>query len=72
MLVKLLIMVGIVIGALVALRVAGRATDAKISRTEEEAREAARRKLKSEDFAQCEACGAYKPRNEPCACGAGY
>lgn len=71
MLAKILLTAGIVIGALLALRAVGRATDTRISREEEEARAEARRKLRSEDFAQCEACGAYKPRGEPCACGAG-
>lgn len=69
MLVKILIMAGIMAGALVALRAIGRAADTKISRSEEEARESARRKLRSEDFAQCNACGAYKRRTEACACG---
>lgn len=72
MLAKILITVGIVVGALMALRVLGRAADARISRTEQEAREAAQRKVKGEDYVQCPSCGDYKPRNEPCGCGAEF
>lgn len=68
MLLKLLITGGIVIGALLVLRVVGRAADTKITRTEEQARDAVRRKLKGEDYLKCEDCGAYTSRTDVCAC----
>lgn len=68
MLVKILVTGGIVIGALMAMRVFGRAADTKMTREEEHARNAARRKLKGEDFSQCEDCGAYTARTDVCAC----
>lgn len=69
MLTKVLIMGGIIIAALMALRVVGRAADAKMSRTEEQARDAVRRKIKGEDFVKCTGCGSYTARNETCVCG---
>jgi len=68
MLMKVLITGGIVIGALMAMRVFGRAADTKITREEERARDSARRKLKGEDFVKCEDCGAYTSKTDPCAC----
>jgi len=68
MLIKLLVTGGIVIGALMAMRVFGRAADTKMTREEEQARDAAQRKLKSEEFQKCEDCGAYTARTDICAC----
>jgi len=68
MLMKVLITGGIVIGALMAMRVFGRAADTKMTREEEQARDAARRKIKGEDFVKCEDCGAYTSKTDPCTC----
>jgi len=68
MLMKLLLTGGIVIGALMAFRIAGRAADTKMTRDEERARDTVRQKLKGEDFVKCEECGAYTARAEVCAC----
>jgi len=68
MLIKLLVTGGIVIGALMALRVFGRAADTKMTREEERARDTVHRKLKGEDFLKCEDCGAYTSRTDVCAC----
>jgi len=68
MLMKFLITGGIVIGALMAFRIVGRAADTKMTRDEEKARDAVRQKLKGEDFVKCEECGSYTARAEVCAC----
>lgn len=68
MLMKILVTGVIVIGALLAMRVFGRAADTKMSREEDKARNAARRKLKGEDYIQCEDCGAYTAKTDICTC----
>lgn len=68
MLMKILVTGGIVIGALMAMRVFGRVADTKMTRAEEQARDSARRKIKGEDFVRCEDCGAYTSKTDPCAC----
>lgn len=68
MLMKVLLTGGIVIGALLALRVIGRAADTSMSRAEESARDAVRSKIKGEDFVKCEGCGAYTSRTDLCDC----
>ena len=68
MLMKILVTGGIVIGALMAMRVFGRAVDTKMTREEEQARNSARRKVKGEDFVRCEDCGSYTAKTDPCAC----
>jgi len=68
MLIKLLITGAIVMGALMAFRIAGRAADAKMTRDEERARDTVRRQLKGEDFQKCEDCGAYTARTDVCSC----
>jgi ribosomal protein L32 len=68
MLIKLLITGGIVIGALMAFRLVGRAADTKMDREEERARDTVRRKLKGEDYVKCEDCGNYTARTDVCAC----
>ena len=68
MLMKILITGGIVIGALMAFRIAGRAADTKMTREEERARDTVRQKLKGEDYVKCEDCGAYTARTEVCTC----
>ncbi len=70
MLIKLLITGGIVIGALMAFRIIGRAADTKMTRDEERARDTVRRQLKGEDFVKCEDCGAYTARTDACICKA--
>jgi len=71
MVTKLLLTCAVVIGALLAFRIAGRAADTKMTREEEKARDSVRRKLKGEDFVKCEECGAYTARAEVCVCRAG-
>ncbi len=68
MLMKIFVTGGIVIGALLAMRVFGRAADTKMTRTEDQARDSARRRLQGEDFVRCEDCGAYTSKSDPCAC----
>jgi len=68
MLMKVLLTGGIIVGALMALRVAGRAADTKMVRDEERARDTVRRKLKGEDYIRCEECGAYTSRTDVCDC----
>ena len=68
MLMKLLVTGGIVIGALMALRVFGGAADTKMKRDQERARDTVRRKIKGEDYQKCEDCGAYTSRTDVCAC----
>jgi len=68
MVVKVLIGVGIVVGALMALRVVGRAADAKMTRNEDQARDAVRRRVKGEDFVKCDDCGSYTARADVCEC----
>jgi ribosomal protein L32 len=68
MVIKLLITGAIVIGALMAFRIVGRAADTKITRDEERARDTVRRQLKGEDFQKCEDCGAYTARTDVCRC----
>jgi len=68
MLMKVLLTGGIVIGALMAMRVFGRAADTKMTREEERARDTVRAKLKGEEFVQCEDCGSYTARTDVCAC----
>jgi len=50
------------------MRVFGRAADTKMTRTEDQARDSARRRLQGEDFVRCEDCGAYTSKSDPCAC----
>ena len=68
MLMKVLITGGIVIGALMAFRLVGRAADTKMTRDEERARDTVRRQLKGEDYQKCEECGAYTARTDVCSC----
>ncbi len=65
---KVLLTGSIIVGALMALRVAGRAADTKMLRDEERARDTVRRKLKGEDYVRCEECGAYISRTDTCDC----
>lgn len=65
---KILLAGGIVMGALAAMRALGRAADTRITREEERARDAVRRKLDGEDYTRCEECGAYTARADVCAC----
>lgn len=68
MLLKILITGGLVIGALMAMRAFGRAADTKITRDEERARDAVRRKIDGEEYIRCEECGAYTSRTDVCQC----
>lgn len=68
MVMKLLITGAIVIGALMAFRIVGRAADTKMTRDEERARDTVRRQLKGEDYLKCEDCGAYTARADICRC----
>ena len=69
MVLKILLGLGTLAAALVALRVAGRATEARLEREEARAREAVARREAGEDYVRCSACGDWKPATEACACG---
>ena len=70
MVLKILLGLGTLAAALVALRVAGRATEARLERDEARAREAVARRQPGEDYVRCGTCGDWRAAAEPCACGA--